>query len=60
MNDKASPWLVVQEKSHRMMAMLSLRLRLFPQGRSQHAKVPDKEMSYYDRLRMECYDEQDR
>lgn len=30
---RASPWLVVQEKSHRAMASLSLRLRLAPQSR---------------------------
>lgn len=34
-NGKASPWLIVQEKSVRSLTALSLRLRLSPQGRTR-------------------------
>jgi phage terminase small subunit len=42
-NGKPNPWLVSKEKAHREMVALSLRLRLSPQGRAQHApKAPEQ------------------
>jgi phage terminase small subunit len=32
---KPSPWVVIQEKSHRMVTALSMRLRLAPQSRTR-------------------------
>jgi phage terminase small subunit len=46
---KASPWIVVQEKSHRMVTALSMRLRLSPQSRTR-TKVRSDRVSAYDRL----------
>jgi phage terminase small subunit len=48
---KASPWLVVKEKSHREMIALSLRLRLSPQGRGRLQVKPDR-ISAYERLEL--------
>jgi hypothetical protein len=53
---RASAWLTVWEKAHRGMVALSLRLRLSPQGRAQHAKAPEAQPSYYDVMRMAGYD----
>ena len=39
-NGKASPWLVVQEKSLRAIVALSMRLRLSPQGRRPNNPPP--------------------
>jgi phage terminase small subunit len=49
---KASPWIVVQEKSHRMMTALSMRLRLAPQSRTRTKVRPDR-VSAYERLELE-------
>jgi phage terminase small subunit len=46
---KPSPWIVVQEKAHRMMAALSMRLRLAPQSRARTKIKPDQ-VSAYDRI----------
>jgi phage terminase small subunit len=50
-NGKTSPWVVVQEKSHRMMTALSMRLRLAPQSRTR-TKVRSDRVSAYERLEM--------
>ncbi|MGY8677105.1 hypothetical protein Q2941_04730 [Bradyrhizobium sp. UFLA05-153] len=49
-NGKASPWLVVQEKSLRAIVALSMRLRLSPQGRRPNNPPPKltTPASYYD------------
>jgi phage terminase small subunit len=52
-NGKPSPWLVVQEKQHRAMVSLSLRLRLSPQGRAQVAPKAEPIPSAYERMRVE-------
>jgi hypothetical protein len=39
---RASPWLVVQEKAHRALAALSMRLRLSPQHRADPRSVGRK------------------
>jgi phage terminase small subunit len=49
---KASPWIVVQEKSYRMVLGLSMRLRLAPQSRV-HTKVRSDRVSAYERLELE-------
>jgi phage terminase small subunit len=49
---RPSPWVVVQEKSHRMMTALSMRLRLAPQSRV-HTKVRSDHVSAYERLELE-------
>jgi P27 family predicted phage terminase small subunit len=49
---KPSPWVVVQEKSHRMMTALSMRLRLAPQSRTR-TKVRSDNISAYERLELE-------
>jgi phage terminase small subunit len=49
---KASPWIVVQEKSHRMMAALAMRLRLAPQSRTRTKVRPDN-INAYERLELE-------
>jgi P27 family predicted phage terminase small subunit len=46
---KPSPWVVIQEKSHRMMTALSMRLRLAPQSRTR-TKVRSDRVSAYERL----------
>jgi phage terminase small subunit len=49
---KPSRWVVVQEKSHRMMAALSMRLRLAPQSRTR-TKVRADNISAYERMELE-------
>lgn len=53
--DRASPWLIVQEKAHRAMAALSMRLRLSPQhradSRSAGRRQDDQPRSIYDVMR---------
>jgi hypothetical protein len=52
---KASPWLVVAEKSHRAVVALSLRLRLSPQARAPHTPTRREAMqapSAYDLMRL--------
>jgi phage terminase small subunit len=46
---KPSPWIVVQEKSYRMVLGLSMRLRLAPQSRTRTKVRPDR-VSAYERL----------
>lgn len=48
---KPSPWIVVQEKSHRMVTALSMRLRLAPQSRAR-TKVRADRVSAYERIEM--------
>jgi phage terminase small subunit len=48
-NGKPSPWIVVQEKSYRMVLGLSMRLRLAPQSRTRTKVRPDR-VSAYERL----------
>jgi P27 family predicted phage terminase small subunit len=48
---KPSPWVVVQEKSHRMVVALSMRLRLAPQSRTRTKVRPDR-VSAYERIEM--------
>ena len=57
---RPSPWITVQEKSHRMMAMLSLRLRLSPQARQHYAKPPERHPrpSYYEMMGMARHDDE--
>jgi phage terminase small subunit len=55
---RPSPWITVQEKSHRMMTALSMRLRLAPQSRTRTKVRPDK-LSVYERMRIEEGDEDD-
>jgi phage terminase small subunit len=50
-NGKPNNWLLVQEKSYRMMASLSMRLRLAPQSRVQ-TKVRSDHISAYERLQL--------
>ncbi len=53
-NGKASPWLVVQEKSVRAMTALSMRLRLSPQARAPNVTTRRQPtMSHYERMRLE-------
>src|SRR5262249_29885630 len=58
-NGKPNPWLVPKRKPHREMVALSLRLRLSPQGRAQHAKPPERRLSYYERMALERQDDED-
>jgi hypothetical protein len=52
-NGKPNPWLVPKEKASREMIALSLRLRLSPQGRAQHAPKPaEQPANYYERMRI--------
>lgn len=52
---RASPWLVVQEKAHRALAALSMRLRLSPQhradARSAGRKADQAPRSVYEVMR---------
>jgi phage terminase small subunit len=50
---KPSPWIVVQEKSHRMMVALSLRLRLSPQGRGRNMVKPERPVNVYEQMILE-------
>jgi hypothetical protein len=54
---RASAWLVVQEKAHRAIAALSMRLRLSPQhradARSAGRKADGPQRSIYDIMREE-------
>jgi hypothetical protein len=45
---RASPWLVVSEKSLKAMSVLAMRLRLCPQGRmsAAQARQPSRHMVY--------------
>jgi hypothetical protein len=53
-NGKPSPWIVIQEKSVRALVSLSMRLRLSPQARKQHAPAaPGRPLSYYERMKLE-------
>jgi len=56
---KPSPWVTVQEKAHRMMVALCMRLRLSPQARMHYAKPAPKaaSVSYYERMALEGYDD---
>jgi len=58
-NGKPSPWVTIQEKAHRQMAALSLRLRLSPQGRRKQAEVKAEKnpLSAYERMALEDKDE---
>jgi|SRR5262245_13048853 len=59
-NGKPSPWVTIQEKAHRQMAALSLRLRLSPQGRRKQAEVKaSPALSVYERMALEDKDEGD-
>jgi phage terminase small subunit len=49
---KPSPWIVVQEKSYRMVLGLSMRLRLAPQSRTR-TKVKGDRISAYERMELE-------
>jgi phage terminase small subunit len=54
--DKASPWIVIQEKAVRAMVALSMRLRLSPQARQ--ANNPTRPhggngVSVYERMRLD-------
>jgi phage terminase small subunit len=51
--NRPSPWIVVQEKAHRAMMMLTLRLRLSPQGRGRNKVKSERTMNAYDRLELE-------
>jgi phage terminase small subunit len=51
-NGKTNPWIVIQEKAHRMMVALSLRLRLSPQGRGRIAAKAEP-VNAYERMRLE-------
>jgi len=58
---KPSPWVTIQEKAHRQMAALSLRLRLSPQGRRKQAEVKAEKnpLSAYERMALEGSDDED-
>jgi phage terminase small subunit len=47
---RPSPWITIAEKAHKQMLMLSLRLRLSPQGRSRGTKVKPDRAGAYERL----------
>jgi phage terminase small subunit len=49
---KASPWLIAQEKSCRMLVALSLRLRLSPQSRREKMRV-ERPLSWSERFAQE-------
>jgi phage terminase small subunit len=55
-NGKTSPWITVQEKAHRMMVSLSLRLRLSPQGRGRNTVKAEVPVNAYERIRLEDED----
>jgi phage terminase small subunit len=46
---KPSAWITIQEKSHRMITALSMRLRLAPQSRAR-TKIKADQASAYDRM----------
>ena len=56
---RPSPWIVVQEKAHRQMAALSMRLRLSPQGRARRPPVKASRLSAYERLELEEGNDED-
>jgi phage terminase small subunit len=58
-NGKPSPWVVIQEKAHRQMVALTLRLRLSPQGRGRNKVKSERTMNAYDRLELENDDDAD-
>jgi phage terminase small subunit len=58
-NNKPSPWIVIQEKAHRMMVALSRRLRLSPQGRGRNAVKAEIPVNAYERMRLEELEERD-
>jgi phage terminase small subunit len=57
-NGRPSAWITVQEKSHRMVTALSMRLRLAPQSRTR-TKVRDENRSVYERMALEGSEDDD-
>ena len=56
---KASPWIIILEKSQRAMAAFSMRLRIGPQARSRAKVKSGPPLSYYDEMRLKRSEEED-
>ena len=58
-NNRVSPWLIVQEKSTRAMAALATKLRLSPQSRARTKVKAAPPLSYFERQRLQQLEDVD-